>query len=292
MPKKYIARGTLLSMGDTCAIYYFSATGNSLAVALEFAQKRNAPAPISIPGTLILEDPYVAMRKATQVGFVFPVHRASVPEMVRGFIRDMPKRRDCYYFAISTYTLFGCNEFWDIDEILGAEGARLNYATGVRTMGNVGIIDPSSRTMARRLSAITAQVDEIADAVGNCQENYFRRSSKLLGKLVKVYTDMRRRSIVFRVDRRCTKCGICAQVCPAQNIIVDENAGFAPIRSDKCEACYACVHWCPANAITAKTMLHRHYHHPNIRPDQLNPVKAVKTGQTATDEDSEKPQET
>jgi ferredoxin len=268
-------RGTLSEMGDTCAVYYFSATGNSLAVALEFAQKRNVGDPISIPGTLVLDDPYAAAREADQVGFVFPVHRASLPEMVRGFIEKMPKRRNCYYFAISTYTLFGCNEFWDIDEILDAEGGILNYAAGVKTMGNIGFIDPDSRAMARRLTSISEQIDEIVEAVGNYQENYFRRSSKLLGRLVKGYTDLRRRSLVFTVDQRCTKCGICAQVCPAQNIVVDEETGLAPIRSDKCEACYACIHWCPANAITTKTGLHRHYHHPNIKPDQLDPTKAA-----------------
>ncbi|MDR1082433.1 MAG: 4Fe-4S dicluster domain-containing protein, partial [Coriobacteriales bacterium] len=247
----------------------------SLAVALELAQKLGAPEPISIPGTLILDDPYAAARAASQVGFVFPVHRATLPEMVRGFIEKMPKRHDCYYFAISTYTLFGCNEFWDIDELLGEAGSFLNYAAGVKTMGNVGLVDPDSESMARRLKSMTEQVTEIAEAVENQQENYFRRSSKLLGKLVKLYTDARRRSMTFRIDKRCTKCGICAQVCPAHNIVVDEANGFAPIRSDKCEACYACIHWCPANAITTKTKLHSHYHHPNIKPEQLNPIKSA-----------------
>jgi ferredoxin/flavodoxin len=260
-------------MGNTCAIYYFSATGNSLAVAIELAQKLSVSEPLSIPGTLVLDDPYAAAREAVQIGFVFPVHRASLPEMVRGFIEKMPKRRNCYYFAISTYTLFGCNEFWDVDEILGEEGIFLNYAAGVKTMGNIGLTDPDSKVMAHRLKSITEQVDEIVEAVGSYQENCFRRSSKLLGKLVKAYTDRRRQSIKFKIDQRCTKCGICAQVCPARNIVVRGDAGLAPIRSNRCEACYACIHWCPANAIATKTKLHSHYHHPNIKPDQLNPVK-------------------
>jgi ferredoxin len=88
---------------------------------------------------------------------------------------------------------------------------------------------------------------------------------------VTAYTDKIRHSIVFKVNRRCTKCGICAQVCPARNITVSETDGIAPIRSDKCEACYACIHWCPANAIETMTKLHSHYHHPNIKPEQLNP---------------------
>jgi len=264
-------------MTTSCVIYYFSATGNSLAVALELATKLNAPDPVSIPGAFVLEDPYIAARNADQVGFVFPVHRATMPEMVRGFIAGMPKRQDCYYFAVSTYTVFGWNEFWDIDEILGSESCWLNYATGVRTMGNVGLVEPGSRFIEKRIRQISAQVDEIAEAVGNSQENYFRRSSKLFGRLVKCYADNRRQTIVFKVGNCCKKCGICAQVCPAQNIIISEgdNNDFAPTRSNKCEACYACLHWCPANAIRTASSLHMHYHHPNIKPEQLNPVQAV-----------------
>lgn len=262
-------------MAATRAIYYFSATGNSLAVALELAHKLNAPEPISIPGTLVLDDPYADARIADQVGFVFPVHRASLPEMVRGFIEEMPKRQECYYFAVSTYTVFGCNEFWDIDKILSEESCWLNYGTGIKTMGNVGLIDPDSAAMANRLRQISEQVDEVAEAIGNFQENCFRRSSKLLGRLVKFYTDKRRKTIVFKINSRCRKCGICAQVCPAQNITMYEGSVPAPIRSDKCEACYACLHWCPANAIGTMTRLHSHYHHPHIKPEQLNPVQST-----------------
>ena len=237
--KQLKQRGILLLMATSCAIYYFSATGNSLAVALELSKRLNAPEPISIPGTLILEDPYCAAKNADQVGFVFPVHRVSLPEMVRGFIEKMPKRQDCYYFAVSTYTVFGCNEFWDIDEILGAESCWLNYAAGVKTIGNVGLFDPDAKAISHRMKQISEQVEEIAEAVGNFQENTFRRSSKLLGRLVKLYTDKHRQSIIFTVNNHCKKCGICSQVCPAQNVIMrgEEDCSPPPIRSDKCEAC-------------------------------------------------------
>jgi ferredoxin len=260
---------------DSVAIYYFSATGNSLAVALRLAEHLGASSPVSIPGSLVLDDPYVAASTANKVGFVFPVHRATLPEMVRGFINSLPARPDCYYFAVSTYTIFGCNEFWDIDEILRSKGAVLNYASDVRMMGNVGLGQPSSRVIERRFKAMDDQVVEIAEAVSNGQENYFRRAFKLLGSAVRRVNDSRRRHIVFRIDEHCKRCGICAQVCPAQNITLDSEGDRAPVRSSKCEACLACVHWCPANALHANIKLHGHYHNPTISPDQLNP-KGVK----------------
>ena len=259
---------------STYALYYFSATGNSLAAALSLAQRLGDAEVISIPGSLVLEDPYAAARQAKQVGLIFPVHRATMPEMVRGFIEQMPAREDCYYFAISTYSLFGCNEFWDIDEILTEKGAMLNYAAGVKMTGNIGLGKMSQKTVRRKLANVETQIADVADALINRQGNYFQKSIKIVGSMVRTYTNARRKSIVFTINDRCTRCGICAQVCPAQNIIVSEDGVIAPVRSDKCEACMACIHWCPSSAVNTATKLHGRYHHPDIEPRQLNPRRA------------------
>lgn len=263
-----------------CAIYYFSATGNSLAVAFSVAQKLEGAEVISIPGSLVLDDPYAAAREADQVGFIFPVHRATLPEMVRGFIEMMPVRQDCYYFAISTCSLFGCNEFWDIDEILCTRGAMLNYAASVTMVGNVGFSKKSHHVVERKLRKADEQIIDVVEEITNHQESYFRRSNKTLGKIVRRYSEFRRRKAAFRISDSCTRCGICAQVCPARNITIPDEEGKPPVRSNKCEACLACVHWCPANALRSTTKLHGHYHHPDITPDQLNP-KPVSKGKDA-----------
>ena len=52
----------------------------------------------------------------------------------------------------------------------------------------------------------------------------------------------------YIVNDYCTRCGICAKVCPADNITVTDKVHFA----DRCEVCYACLHNCPQNAIRMK----------------------------------------
>ncbi len=253
-------------------IYYFSATGNSLAVARHLAKVLDIGDPVSVPGSLVNKDPYIDARGAKAVGFVFPVQRATIPEMLRGFIQSMPVDPDCYYFAVSTYSLFGSNEFWDIDELLASKGAALNYAAGVRMMGNVGLIEPSDATIKRRIEHMGRQIDDIATAVAYHQESFFPRSNKLLGWAVRSFTDLRRKNIVFHIDKRCKRCGICAQVCPAQNIQLPQKGSevTAPIRSDKCEACLACVHWCPAAAISTSRRMQVSYHNPTVSPEELH----------------------
>lgn len=68
----------------------------------------------------------------------------------------------------------------------------------------------------------------------------------------------------FTVDDECTSCGICAKVCPVGNITLREGT---PVWNHQCEQCYACLQWCPAQAIQYgnKTKGVPRYHHPDIR---------------------------
>ena len=63
-------------------------------------------------------------------------------------------------------------------------------------------------------------------------------------KLVKKDTQAQK----YIVNDSCTRCGICAKVCPSGNISVNDKVNFA----DKCEWCLGCVHLCPQNAIHLK----------------------------------------
>lgn len=52
----------------------------------------------------------------------------------------------------------------------------------------------------------------------------------------------------YIVNDNCIKCGICAKVCPANNIAVTDKVTFFGY----CEVCYACLHNCPQNAVHMK----------------------------------------
>jgi MinD superfamily P-loop ATPase len=72
----------------------------------------------------------------------------------------------------------------------------------------------------------------------------------------------------FRVSEHCTSCGICEQVCPVRNIVLDEGK---PVWRGHCQECMACLQWCPVEAIEAGwiTKGRRRYQHPDFTAEDF-----------------------
>jgi len=67
----------------------------------------------------------------------------------------------------------------------------------------------------------------------------------------------------FWADEACNGCGICAQICPVSNVeIVDDK----PVWHHRCEQCFACLQWCPQDAVQfgGGTAERARYHHPDV----------------------------
>jgi uncharacterized Fe-S center protein len=69
----------------------------------------------------------------------------------------------------------------------------------------------------------------------------------------------------YSVSNDCNKCGICAKVCPVDNIGLDEVG--RPYFRHHCEQCVACIQFCPKRAINYKdkTQSRKRYTNPAIK---------------------------
>jgi len=54
---------------------------------------------------------------------------------------------------------------------------------------------------------------------------------------------------IVRNDAKCTDCGVCVTVCPAQALVVDKESRKVLFDEDKCIACELCVKICPSHAM-------------------------------------------
>ena len=67
----------------------------------------------------------------------------------------------------------------------------------------------------------------------------------------------------FVSNNKCTCCEQCAEICPVNNIKI-ENCH--PVWQHHCERCLRCIQWCPNEAIQygKETIARGRYHHPNV----------------------------
>ena len=73
----------------------------------------------------------------------------------------------------------------------------------------------------------------------------------------------------FWADENCNSCGICEKICPVKNV---KLANGKPGWLHKCEYCFACLQWCPKEAIQYKksTVGRKRYRNPEVKLEDFS----------------------
>jgi ferredoxin len=82
----------------------------------------------------------------------------------------------------------------------------------------------------------------------------------------------------FRVGLACSKCGLCAKICPVENI---KLADGTPRWLNHCQHCMACLQWCPVEAIQygKSTEGRKRYRHPGVSAQDIMGQQSPLCGQ-------------
>lgn len=255
-------------MGFT--IYYFSATGNSLEIADKIAKEL---------GDCIIKSMAVQMPNepvggpGESIGFVFPVYYNGLPRLVKRFVEKLAIFPETYCFAITNSGGTRANPLGMLDDILTEKGIHLSYADEVKMPGNyiVGHQTPDSDKVQKIINAAADKVDKAAKAIASCKRQPVKRKAELWSKITNhnyLYKNINKWDEKFVTTGKCTGCGLCAEVCPVDNIKVEERR---PVWQHSCERCLACIHWCPCEAIEygRKTIGRRRYRNPNVKIEHI-----------------------
>ena len=229
-------------------IFYFTGTGNSLFATQKIADSIGAEM-ISIPKVIGEQQTYTD----DCIGFVYPQYSIGLPKMVRSFILGNTFEAG-YIFAVNLYAFIRGGALGEIAGIIP-----LNYGAYLKTPNNFIFALSPPKNPSLVLSKAEGKLAKIISDI-NDRKNKPAKPRIKVGNATKYFGETK-----FKVTESCTKCGTCANVCPADNI---ESPG---VFGNMCENCFACVNLCPTHAIYSnKAMLRRRqYRNPEISVNEI-----------------------
>ena len=256
-------------------IFYFSGTGNSRWAAKLLGQCLNERI-VSMNKTAETNTKIVLTNDEV-VGFVFPVHGWRVPRIVSDFMHtlefhegNLQNKKGHYTFCLLTAgdTIGRTMERFarELKEVKSETTLELNAVESVimpeSYVGLPGMdVDKPEKELEKIKSAKKAIVRFASIVKGRelSQDNFPLGWKDLergpipdffSGPVGGFFTRYLITDKPFKVDRKkCIRCGICAEVCPVEDI--EGGKGREPKwkHNGKCLTCFACYHHCPSHAI-------------------------------------------
>ncbi|MCX7787020.1 MAG: EFR1 family ferrodoxin [Spirochaetes bacterium] len=252
------------------SIFYFTGTGNSLWVARKLGENLRSQSSGSWVSILPLSslETTLGLDDQMTVGLVFPVHAWGVPSMIKRSL-DLVRGAGSYY-AIAVNAGQVANTLVQLFREMRKKGMILSAGFSIRMPSNYlpfggaesvedqRICFREAEEKLNRVARVMIDRSSLPVEKGPLWQNlllsgfngFFSSHASSMDKY-------------FIVQDSCTSCGWCERICPVGNIRLENGS---PIWLNHCEQCYACIQWCPAEAIQygKRTMGKKRYHHPEI----------------------------
>lgn len=237
-------------------ILYFSATGNSKALATALSETTHDTRLIDLALYTQSDTIDITLSEGEALGLVFPIYGWSLPNIIKESLRKIHSNAT---HSTYTYVAVTCGDDCGMAEThirqaLRQAGLTLHAAFSVN-MPDCYIclpgfdVDPDDERQTK-LGNFRNAVQAMATAICN-KENVFNIKRGALPR-IKTYVlgGLFRKFLItpkpFHSTNTCSGCGKCASVCPLHNIKIADGH---PQWGNHCETCLACYHHCPTRAI-------------------------------------------
>lgn len=240
-------------------IFYFSGTGNTRWAAEQIATATGEEL-VNIATNLQCNKEF-HLKEGERIGICFPIHGWRPPFIVREFVKRLHINNADGHFCFGFAT---CGDdvgltFDYLKEDLKCAKLHLDSVFSiimpesyifpiVDTIDKPAAAEEKKANGRKALEAMLPDIINRKAGVRNVNESHWPRlNSKVLGSFfLKNWVSDK----PFRVNRKlCIQCGVCAMVCPVENI--KGGSGLSPewLHNELCTTCFSCYHHCPKHAI-------------------------------------------
>lgn len=229
-------------------IFYFTATGNSLAIAKRFGAELYSIPKVLKGDQFKFED--------EKIGLIFPCYNLSPPRIVREFIEKVTLDSP-YIFVIMTYgnmVLDGINAFVKFAK---KNNIHIQYGEALLMIDNYlpGFNIEKQKKIDKHIEEnLQIIIDDISKNKSYIPDVNFVKSTLTVALQGIFNPDSNSaQDKKFLVGDNCNACGTCTKVCPRDNITINKNIDKPkPIYGGNCEFCLACINLCPRKSIRLK----------------------------------------
>ena len=249
-------------------IFYFTGTGNSLSVAKNIGRFTGEP----VVNVMHYRDETEVVTDDPVVGFVYPVYGSDSPRVYKEFLKKLRVSPDAYCFAVGTMNRMDLHSFEYVDQALVDSGAKLSYAVNFLMPGNC--LPTEGKSDEWRLGTEEERALEVAEAVKSRSVNFTSPGKGTGPEFIDAafgHNEEQKSMLRLSANESCIGCGLCARLCPLNNIRIENGRA---VHGADCTACYACFHWCPKKATVFDSTLpalntRGQYHHPAVKPKDI-----------------------
>jgi ferredoxin len=259
-------------------MYVFSATGNTLHMA-KLIKESSKDREIMIKAISEKDEIIKNETNMPVIGIYFPCYYGSMPNLVKRFVTKLHISPESYIYSVVTAggNTGYCNK--ELSTLLEDRGLTLSFGEDIAYSSNYmpgwyyKYIYKSPEKIILNLDKFKMQAQKIAKTILN-KEKVEVKGSYVGYKLPKLISqsylvkDTRPHDREYAISEKCNKCGLCAKVCPVENIEINNKSH---IFKHKCQRCLACIQYCPKQAfiINNQPMNKERYVNPFVKVDEI-----------------------